>query len=375
MTELVSEVLAAAAAAEATLASTKVEKPIELELDLGNMLATDNNVIDNSAVTDSSTREDYLRNLARDNTQILINAIWSLPTERVEDVIVAKFPPPTTKLPREKPLPKPKEMTKWEKYAKEKGIVKKKKKDRMVWDDVVQKWVPQFGYKKIKVEEEKNWMIPLKSNADPEEDPFQKLAQEKSERVAKNELQRLRNIAKAKKVNVPTVGVAPAPVKGPTKQLGDSEDLKKAAELAKESTASLGKFQEKLNKKLEKNSAPKGAKRKFESNTGDMTQEKQKSLSILDSITNKTPRLDINQAVGKQIYMDDQERAKEKSHQSKTKAKKSGKGGGKMKRGKAHFANKGGKGKFTGKKFEGKGGKGQWKGSKGKGKASGPGKR
>merc|ERR1719290_681580 len=104
-------------------------------------------------------------------------------------------------------------------------------------------------------------------------------------------------------------------------------------------------------------------------------QEKQKSLSILDSITNKTPRLDINQAVGKQIYMDDQERAKEKSHQSKTKAKKSGKGGGKMKRGKAHFANKGGKGKFTGKKFEGKGGKGQWKGSKGKGKASGPGKR
>ena len=52
MTELVSEVLAAAAAAEATLASTKVEKPIELELDLGNMLATDNNVIDNSAVTD-----------------------------------------------------------------------------------------------------------------------------------------------------------------------------------------------------------------------------------------------------------------------------------------------------------------------------------
>merc|ERR1711913_146056 len=98
-TELVSEVLAAAAAAEATLASTKVEKPIELELDLGNMLAMDNNIIDNSSITDSATREDYLKGLARDNTQILINAIWSLPTERVEEVIVAKFPPPTTKLP------------------------------------------------------------------------------------------------------------------------------------------------------------------------------------------------------------------------------------------------------------------------------------
>merc|ERR1711997_854899 len=153
------------------------------------------------------------------------------------------------------------------------------------------------------VEEEKNWMIPLKSNADPEEDPFQKLAQEKSERVAKNELQRLRNIAKAKKVNVPTVGVAPAPVKGPTKQLGDSEDLKKAAELAKESTASLGKFQEKLNKKLEKNSAPRGPKRKFESNTGDM---------------------DVDMAVGKQIYAEDHEVGKTQSYQreSKSKAKK-----------------------------------------------------
>merc|ERR1711974_68155 len=115
--------------------------------------------------------------------------IWDLETVKVEDAVTAKFPPPTCVLPREKPVPKPKVMTKWEKYAKEKGIVKKKKKDRMVWDDVVQKWVPQFGYKKIRVEEEKNWMIPLKSNADPEEDPFQKLAQEKSERVAKNELQ------------------------------------------------------------------------------------------------------------------------------------------------------------------------------------------
>merc|ERR1719309_763511 len=168
MSALVSEVLAAAAAAEAKFASTKVEKPIELELDLGNILAQDMNVLDNSTLTDSSLREEYMRELARDNTQLLVNAIWSLPTERVEEVIVAKFPPPTTKLPREKPLPKPKPMTKWEKYAKEKGIVKKKRKDRIVWDDVVQKWVPQFGYKKIKVEEEKNWMIPLKSNADPE---------------------------------------------------------------------------------------------------------------------------------------------------------------------------------------------------------------
>jgi hypothetical protein len=34
-------------------------------------------------------------------------------------------------------------------------------------------------------------------------DPFEKATEEKRERVAKNELQRLRNIAKAKKVTLP----------------------------------------------------------------------------------------------------------------------------------------------------------------------------
>lgn len=375
MSELVSEVLAAAAAAEAKLASTKVEKPIELELDLGNMLAQDMNVLDNATLTDSSLREEYMRALARDNTQLLVNAIWSLPTERVEEVIVAKFPPPTTKLPREKPLPKPKPMTKWEKYAKEKGIVKKKRKDRMVWDDVVKEWVPQFGYKKIKVDEKKTWCIPLKQGDDPEEDPFKKLAEEKSERVAKNELQRLRNLAKTKKVNVPTVGVVPPTTKGPVKQ-SDSDDLKKTAELVKASTASLGKFQEKLDKKLEKNSAPKGAKRKFESNTGDMQLEKQKHLNILDSITNKKSKIDIDQAVGKHISQNEPERPQEKRKDSKAKAKKSGKGGGKMKRNKSHFANKGGKGKFTGKTYQGKGGGGnKTKGSQGRGGGKGKAKK
>ena len=69
-------------------------------------------------------REGFLLELARDNTQLLINSIWGLPTERVEEVVVAKFPPPTFILPREKPVPVPKPLTKWEKYAKDKGNLK-----------------------------------------------------------------------------------------------------------------------------------------------------------------------------------------------------------------------------------------------------------
>lgn len=65
--------------------------------------------------------------MARDNTQILFNAIWELPTERIEEAIVARLPVPTTVLPRSLPVPKPRPLTNWEQFAKEKGIVKKKK--------------------------------------------------------------------------------------------------------------------------------------------------------------------------------------------------------------------------------------------------------
>jgi len=261
MTELVSAVLAEAALAEAKLGSTSVVKPLEVQLDLGNMLALDPNQL--SLAGGEGEREGELAALARDNTQLLLNAIWGLETERVEDVVVAKFPPPATLLPREKPLPKPKAMTKWEKYAKEKGIEKKKKKDRLVWDDVVQKWVPQFGYKKVKNEQEKNWCMEVKGNAPDEEDPYEKEAEAKREKVAKNELQRLRNLAKAKKVNVPTAGVLPATHESNIKAVSQSEDLRKAAEIVKSSTASLGKFQENLHKKLEKSAKNKRKEEKI----------------------------------------------------------------------------------------------------------------
>lgn len=41
------------------------------------------------------------------------------------------------------------------------------------------------------------------------EDQFEKKAELKAERVSKNELQRLRNLAKAKKVQIPKAGLTP----------------------------------------------------------------------------------------------------------------------------------------------------------------------
>lgn len=154
----------------------------------------------------SRNKNDYLLNLTRDNTQLLLNKIWELSTERVEEAIVVKLPPARTVLPRMKPVPRPKPLTKWQQFAKEKGI-QKKKKSKLSWDEQLQKWVPLYGFKRAKAQGEKDWLLEVPQNADPMEDQFAKRIETKSEKVAKNELQRLRNIARARKVKIPRVGI------------------------------------------------------------------------------------------------------------------------------------------------------------------------
>ena len=115
-----------------------------------------------------------------------------------------------------------------------------------------------------------------------------------------------------------------------TKKLtGHSDDLKAAAELVNHSTASLGKFQAKLSKKLEQGAKLKAKKRKFESNTGDSVQEKERNLGILESINNKKSKLDMNHAIGKKIHEEDTERSEEKKNRKPARGGK-GKGGRKV---------------------------------------------
>ena len=290
-------------------------------------------------------------------SQLLLNRIFKLPTVKVDDVTCAELPPPETKIPREKPLPKARELTKWEKFAKEKGIVKKKK-SRVVWDDAVREWVPRYGYKKVQAEEEKNWIMPYKGDK-PDEDPREKAIEKKRENVAKNELQRLRNIARSKKVRLPGVGVAPMVNKQNSQASGD---LKKAADLAHVSTASLGKFQDKLSGQMEKTAAKggkggTGKKRKFEPlvNAG----EREKSLKILEQMSSKKPKIDMAQAVGKAIHQEDTQRSQQKAGKG---GKKGGKGGGKKGGG------GGGKARFSKKGGRASGGKGASAGGKRRGK-------
>lgn len=252
------------------------------------MLACDQNPLDVKAYR--SDKDEFLLSLSRDNTQLLFNQIWKLPIHRVDDVVTAELPEPTVRIPREKPVPKPRASTRWEEYARRKGI-QKRKKSRRVFDEETQEWVPRFGYKS-KNDLRRDWLLEVPDNADPYEDQFAKKKTEKKERVAKNELQRLKNIARAQKTKVPAAGLQP-------KAVQSSQEVNKAIHLAKRSTASIGRFEDKLPKEpVEKN---RGKRRKFEPVFGQLDKEKEREKDILGHVLRGKPKLDVNKAVNKEL--------------------------------------------------------------------------
>lgn len=331
MADLVERVLNEAAERESQYKTIEVNKDIELEIDSGNLLTVDTNPLDATKL--KKNKEEYLKSLARDNTQLLINTLWQLPTEKVDEAIVVKLPDPKTPIPREKPVPKDKPLTKWQQYAQLKGI-QKRKKSRMVWDDQSKEWKPRWGYKRAN-DDTQEWCIEVPDNAeDPNVDLFAKKNKEKKERVAKNELQRLRNIARSQKSKVPGVGLTPT--EAPSKDY-----LGKALALARKSTASIGKFTDKL--PTEKPSKHTGKKRKFEPNYGDVERESKKQLEILNHIQNRIPIVNTTKAANRHIMEEQRSRAKKRREED----------GGKQKGGK----NKGGGGKKKGGFKAGKKGK------------------
>ncbi|XP_011862248.1 PREDICTED: ribosome biogenesis regulatory protein homolog [Vollenhovia emeryi] len=267
--------------------STKVHKDVELDIDLGTLLASDYNTLD--AKTLKSKPDSYLRDLTRDNVQLLINKVWELPVERVDEAIVATLPKPEYILPRSRVIPKPKPLTKWQQFAKEKGIQSKKKgKSKLKWDEELKKWIPTYGYKRAKAEEQKEWLVEAKDNADPTDSPFAKAKAAKQERQSKNELQRLRNIAKSKNIKLPKVGL-------PTREhFQSSQQLSEALTVARASTASVGKFQSRLPKEKDAKGIAKemtGMKRKRKAPPLNAIEEKRQNKGLVDSILKSSAKI------------------------------------------------------------------------------------
>lgn len=118
-----------------------------LEYDLGHLAAFEPAALDTARFNAAATREEACHDLAESITQSLVGKIFGLPSEKAEVGRMALLPPPSTHLPRAKPLPKPRAPTKWEVFAQQKGI-QKKKRSKLVFDEAAGEWRRRHGYKR-----------------------------------------------------------------------------------------------------------------------------------------------------------------------------------------------------------------------------------
>lgn len=354
---------------EKALQSTQVNKEVPVNFDLGHLALYDTNLIDEKKYRNNVNS--YLAKLTRDNAQLFMNELWQRETMKVDGYVVAKLPKPILRLPRAKPVPKPKMPTKWEAFAARKGI-QKRKKDKLVYDEATNEWRPRYGYRSIKNQSGDDWVVEDKEGKDPEE-LLNASREAKKERVAKNEYQRLRNIAKTKGVkianNQDSVAPEEAVLPGEKPSLNS---LTKAASLAKVSTASIGKFQEQAsNEKPVKGVG--GKKRKFEPNEANVGEEKNKNLKLAEEILSAKPKLNVKKAVTNQELTTQTAQAQANSENGGRRKKPvKGKKGRNSSRG--HFDKQ--KHKFTGKKGSsgsgGGGGRGGGGGNRKGGASKGP---
>jgi regulator of ribosome biosynthesis len=171
--------------------------------------------------------EDYLLTKASEACQQLIAATWSLPREVSANAGPLALLPGTEeiiKTPRSLPPPPPRVESKWDKFAKERGLPTKQKRERKVFDEATGEWMYRHGYQKANKKDQEWPIMEVKRDTNPFDDPWQKDRDAKRARVDKNLESRMRNQERA--------GVIP---RGSAKKL--LKDKSQARELGKEGGA------------------------------------------------------------------------------------------------------------------------------------------
>ncbi|QDZ18099.1 ribosome biogenesis regulatory protein [Chloropicon primus] len=291
-----------------------------LEIDEGNLLVCDPSPVDKEALIRDA--EGACKEMATGMAQALVKRLFTFPSTPAVGGRTVELPKPKTLLPRFKPVPKPKPLTRWEKFAKEKGIVKRKR-DKYTFDEHTNEFKRRYGYDRVNDINDVA-IIEAKSSDKLGEDPFSNHKKEKRERVKRQEERRLTNLKNAakqggKKALPATVSLARALPStddylsaGSTsgfpkgRKKADRKDLLEGALAASESTASMGKFdrKSKLDKRM---SSKKGKRQQFAPVVGkgkstiseverDMIEETVRKVISKGS----KPILDVNKAV-KQI--------------------------------------------------------------------------
>ena len=146
-------------------------KPQPYACDLGHLLCSDPNPLSSLKNLEDKEKEGVLASTARDCAQELINQLLTkCPISRSADDgnLQITLPAPEAQLPREKPVPKEKQKTTWEKFAEKKGIKNKKRDGKLVYDEVKGDWVPKYGYKGKNTDADGDWLVEVDERAERE---------------------------------------------------------------------------------------------------------------------------------------------------------------------------------------------------------------
>lgn len=340
-------------------AEAGIEVPPDVLLtDVGNLMAFDPRPVDPAPFRTPEGATRACLELGRAVMQALAAEIFALPSVPEKIGRLATLPPPTTLLPREKPIPKPRPPTKWEKFAQSKGIVKRKR-SRMEFDEGAGEYRRRHGYKRVRDESDVA-IVEAKPGDQVGEDPFEKRKGDKRERVAKQEKNRLQNLKMAAKkggraalpstvqlaaTTLPIFGGPQPSARKPTKG-----GLDVAAGLASGATASGGKFDRKRADERPLQKA--GKHRKFMpvvEAEGARGREAQQMRSVLNKVIAKNDFdvMDVGKAVRAGAVAKETAQAKQGRGADVRRGGKGGKKGGK------------GKDKAATSKMPAKGGKGR----------------
>ncbi|OJJ36873.1 hypothetical protein ASPWEDRAFT_50290 [Aspergillus wentii DTO 134E9] len=193
-----------------------VSKPTPYTFDLGHLLVNDPNPLE---LPRSESLNESLKATARDGTQCLLNQLLTTCpiTSSTQQGVLLTLPPPSTDLPRHKPLPTPKAPTKWELFARKKGIGKystkaggaladKERRKKLVYDEEKGDWVPRWGYKGNNKNDD-DWLVEVnEKDWKKEEDAAAKGSSirgmsraERKDRIKRNERKMRNNDRKSRK--------------------------------------------------------------------------------------------------------------------------------------------------------------------------------
>ncbi|EGC34066.1 hypothetical protein DICPUDRAFT_35659 [Dictyostelium purpureum] len=282
-----------------SLSGHLVEGEDTLLYDLGNLCAFDHSSIDKNEYKENPTK--YINELARKNVQLLISRLFQLPIKSIEEGSLALLPKCETKIPRERSVPQGKQKTRWEAFAELKGI-KKQKKSKMQWDEKHQEYRPSYGYKKAN-DDSGEYIIEGKQSDKVGDDPFQKKEEEKNQKVQKQKKREQRNFDEASMRQMGNVGksLTFSQENRPTIK----SDMEKVFDVAKLSTASLGRFDKKVEN--EKDKTKRGNKKLAGLGADNVQKESESNQKLVDRMFKKEDVLNVDKAVRQEVKSQERE--------------------------------------------------------------------